>query len=66
MITTSPRIFSADDATRRQWAIVRFYLGMAQTLGASAGLTLLFLTCINSWSVGAMVVTSLVLVRGRS
>jgi hypothetical protein len=43
-------------ARERRWAYVRFALGTAQILGATAALVLLVQTGFNSWSLGAAVI----------
>ena len=46
-------------ANERRWAIVRYLLGMAQMFGATFSAVLLFLTGVNSLSLGGVIITEL-------
>lgn len=45
--------------SERRWAIVRYLLGMAQMFGATFSAVLLFLTGVNSLSLGGVIITGL-------
>lgn len=52
-------------ASERRWAIVRIILGTSQVMAATVSAYLLLRTGANEWSVGALVVTALLVALSK-
>jgi hypothetical protein len=49
----------------RRWAVVRVVLGTAQVMAATVSAYLLLRTGTNEWSVGALIVTALLVAMSK-
>jgi hypothetical protein len=52
-------------SNERRWAVVRIILGTAQVMAATVSAYLLLRTGTNEWSVGALIVTALLVALSK-